>query len=99
MIKYSVKTKPKQLKIRINLNSDSGLPFLLLGIADGLNKEIAYYERNVTRKEIQDRGRCILKEMKASNYFNLIKVFEKYYSDYVILETQFNENNFLKEDI
>lgn len=66
----------KELNIRpieINLLGEGGNAYYLLAIADKLAKRL-----NLDAKQIQS-------EMKSSDYENLVKVFDKYFGDFVIL--------------
>ena len=60
-------------KQKIDLTGHEGNAFVLLGIAKNYAREL-----NLDWEEIS-------KEMESSGYENLIKVFDKYFGDYVDL--------------
>ena len=76
--------KKKQSKfIEINLDSQEGNAFNLLGVARSLSRAMG--------KDFN----AISKEMTSADYDNLIKVFDKHFGDFVILYTsKSHENNF-----
>ena len=62
-------------KIIINIDGEKGNAFFLLGQARSYAKDLSLdYNK-------------ILDEMRSSNYINLLKVFDKYFGDYVTLQT------------
>ena len=63
-------------KIEIDLNSESGNAFYLLGLVDNLGKQIKL------PKEIRND---IKKTMMMGNYDQLIKTFDIWFGDYVTL--------------
>lgn len=65
--------KLKKDKIIINLTGPKGNAFYLLGLASTLSKRLGLDEKEV------------IKEMKKSDYKNLIKVFDKYFGSLVDL--------------
>lgn len=60
--------------IIIDLTGPEGNAFYLLGTAIDLSRQLGLNSEKVCE------------EMKESDYENLIKVFDKYFGDYVILE-------------
>lgn len=58
----------------IDLTGPEGNAFVLLGYA------------NKFAKQLDIDGEKILEEMKSGDYVNLVKVFDKYFGDFVILE-------------
>jgi hypothetical protein len=69
----SIKTKKSRKKIEIDLAGSEGNAFVLLGYAKKLSREL-----NLDHKQILD-------EMMEGNYENLLKVFDKYFGDFVDL--------------
>lgn len=63
----------KSKKLIINLSGPEGNAFYLLGKARGIAKKIGLDHEQVIR------------EMQESDYENLIKVFDKYFGNYVDL--------------
>ena len=62
-------------KIIINIDGEKGNAYFLLGQARSFAKDLSLdYNK-------------ILDEMRSSNYINLLKVFDKYFGDYVTLQT------------
>ena len=62
-------------KIIINIDGEKGNAIFLLGQARTFAKDLSLdYNK-------------ILDEMKSSDYINLLKVFDKYFGDYVTLQT------------
>jgi hypothetical protein len=59
--------------IEIDLRGEQGNAFYILAVAGNLAKQLG-----LDAKQIQA-------EMKSSDYENLIKVFDNYFGDYVIL--------------
>ena len=69
--------KPQTLKmIEINLNGPQGNAFFLLGTASKLGRQLG-----LDKEEIE----IILRQMRFSDYENLINVFDKNFGDFVIL--------------
>jgi len=60
-------------KRKIDLTGPDGNAFVLLGIASDYAKQLGFDVK------------LIRKEMTSSDYENLIKVFDKYFGDYVDL--------------
>jgi len=60
-------------KRKIDLTGPDGNAFVLLGIASDYAKQLGFDVK------------LIRKEMMSSDYENLIKVFDKYFGDYVDL--------------
>jgi hypothetical protein len=65
--------KPKQTGITIDLTGPQGNAFYLLGTASNLAKQLG-----LNANEIQS-------EMMSGDYENLIRVFDSYFGDFVIL--------------
>ena len=59
--------------IEIDLNGTQGNAFYLLGIASKFSRQLMLDEEK------------IISDMKSSDYENLIKVFDKYFGDYITL--------------
>lgn len=57
----------------IDLNGPAGNAFVLLGTAKKWARELGLDEKQ------------ILQEMRASDYDNLVEVFDRYFGDYVVL--------------
>jgi len=68
-----IKEKPKKDKIEIDLTGPQGNAFNLLGVANRLSKQLG-----LNSDEIQA-------EMMSGDYENLVKVFDFYFGDFVIL--------------
>ena len=68
--------KGKNIDLSIDLTGCTGNAFYLLG-----------YARELCRKleKSEEETESILKEMKSSDYANLIQVFDDYFGDFVIL--------------
>jgi hypothetical protein len=71
MIKSINEREPN--KIEIDLTGPDGNAFSLIGYAENLSKQL-----NFDFKEIRTK-------MISSDYDNLVKVFDEYFGDYVIL--------------
>jgi len=69
-----IREKQPQQEIVIDLTGPQGNAFFLLGTAKNLAKQLGL------------DGDDICEEMRASDYENLIQVFDKYFGDFVILE-------------
>lgn len=67
-----VKKKNKS-KIEIDLTGPQGNAFYLLGVANDLSKQLRL-DKNQIRSEMQ-----------SGDYENLLRVFDKYFGDFVIL--------------
>lgn len=66
--------KPKAPRtIEIDLNGTQGNAFFLLGTANNLAKQLGL------------DGKAIQAEMMKGDYENLIKVFDSYFGDFVVL--------------
>lgn len=59
--------------VEIDLNGPAGNAFVLLGTAKKWARELCLDEKQ------------ILQEMKASDYDNLVEVFDRYFGDHVVL--------------
>lgn len=66
----------------INLDAEQGNEFYLIGVVVNLNKTLKL--PNIVE---------ILEEMQKGDYCHLLKTVEKYFGDYLILETE-DENLF-----
>jgi len=73
------KTIPHE--IVIDLTGPDGNAFALMGTAKRFAKQLCYE---------QDEIDSMLKDMQSSDYDNLLKVFDKHFGDFVILERSFN---------
>lgn len=62
----------------IDLDGPDGNAWSLFARANDIGRQLGYSEE--VRWEIVEK-------MKAGNYINLLKVFDEYYGDFVILET------------
>ena len=62
----------------VNLDGPDGNAYVLIGFASRLCRELG-------RRYFDEEK--ILKEMKSEDYIHLIKTFDKYFGEYVILET------------
>jgi hypothetical protein len=69
----AILTKPKTRGIEIDLTGSEGNAFYLLGTASNLAKQLG-----LNANEIQS-------EMMSGDYENLIRVFDSYFGDFVIL--------------
>ena len=63
-------------KTVINLDGPEGNAFQLLAYASRFAKDMGY---------VSDEA--ILRNMKSGDYTNLVRTFDKYFGEYVILET------------
>lgn len=68
-----IKTKPIQTKITIDLTGPDGNAFALIVRADKFARQLGLDEKEVT------------KEMMSGDYENLVKVFDKYFGEFVVL--------------
>ena len=69
-----IREKQPQREIVIDLTGPQGNAFFLLGTAKVLAKQLGL------------NGDVICEEMRASDYENLIQVFDNYFGNFVILE-------------
>jgi hypothetical protein len=69
-----IRKKSFDAKPVIDLTGPDGNAFALMGHASNFGKQLGYDTKKITE------------EMMASDYDNLLEVFEKYFGDYVILE-------------
>ena len=69
-----IRKKQPQQEIVIDLTGPEGNAFVLLGYATRFAKQLG----------LDDKKIC--DEMKASDYENLLQVFDSYFGDFVILE-------------
>jgi len=67
------KSKKKERRIEIDLTGPQGNAYFILGTAKNLAKQLG--------KDVED----INKRMTSGDYENLLKVFEKEFSAYVIM--------------
>ena len=67
-------------KMVINLDGPDGNAFALMAYAKRFAKDMGY---------VSDEA--ILNNMKSGDYTNLVKTFDKYFGEYVILETRDTE--------
>ena len=68
-----IKEKPKKDKIEIDLTGPEGNAFHLIGVANRLSKQL-----DLDSNKIRE-------EMMSGDYENLVKVFDSYFGDFVIL--------------
>ena len=68
-----IKQKKEPQGIEIDLTGPQGNAFFLLGTASKLAKQLEF------------DSDAILKEMRESDYENLVEVFDSYFGDYVTL--------------
>ncbi len=68
-----IKEKPKKDKIEIDLTGPEGNAFHLIGVANRLSKQL-----DLDSNKIRE-------EMMSGDYENLVKVFDSYLGDFVIL--------------
>ena len=73
----AILTKDTTRKQVIDLTGPDGNAFYLMGTACNLMKQLKF-----TPEEADG----VLDEMKSSDYENLIKVFDKYFGDFIDLE-------------
>lgn len=74
--------KERVQSIMIDINGPDGNAYCLLGMAGHLSEELHWSKEK--EKQIQD-------EMTSSDYINLVKTFDKYFGDFVIIKTD-NKN-------
>jgi len=70
----------------VNIDGPDGNAFHLIGIAVTLGRDTSMKE---------DEIKHMKQEMMEGNYINLLKIFEEYWVEYVVLETKNEE--YLKE--
>ena len=70
----------KNREFVINLDGPDGNAFALMAYAKRFAKDMGY---------VSDEA--ILNNMKSGDYTNLVKTFDKYFGEYVILETRDEE--------
>ena len=70
----------KNREFVINLDGPDGNAFALMAYAKRFAKDMGY---------VSDEA--ILNNMKSGDYTNLVKTFDKYFGEYVILETRDTE--------
>jgi len=68
-----IKEKSKKDKLEIDLTGPEGNAFHLIGVANRLSKQLGL-DSNKIREE-----------MMSGDYENLVKVFDSYFGDFVIL--------------
>lgn len=73
-----IRTKEYTAKRVIDLDGPDGNAFVLLGMARGLGSQLGYPEE--VQKEISEK-------MRSGDYTTLVKTFDEYFGDFVILET------------
>jgi hypothetical protein len=64
-----IKEKPKKDKLEIDLTGPEGNAFNLIGVANRLSKQLDFDSN----------------KMMSGDYENLVKVFDSYFGDFVIL--------------
>ena len=72
--------RKKERKPVINLDGPDGNAFALMAYAKRFAKDMGY---------VSDEA--ILNNMKSGDYTNLVRTFDKYFGEYVILETRDEE--------
>lgn len=72
-----IRKKEQNREIVIDLTSPQGNAFVLLGMANDFGKQLGWDPKK--RGEINT-------EMISGDYENLIRVFDKHFGDFVILE-------------
>ena len=70
----------KNREFVINLDGPDGNAFALMAYAKRFAKDLGYAS-----------DEAILNNMKSGDYTNLVKTFDKYFGEYVILETRDTE--------
>jgi hypothetical protein len=68
-----IKKKQDRKNIEIDLTGEQGNAFYLIGTAKNLAKQL----------DLDDK--TILDEMRSGDYENLVKVFDKYFGEFVTL--------------
>lgn len=74
-----IRSKQYSTKRVVDLDGPEGNAWNLLGIARNVGKQLGHSPE--VQKEISEK-------MMSGNYFNLVKTFEEYFGDFVILETK-----------
>lgn len=69
----TIKTKPKNVELTIDLTGPEGNAFVLLGYANKFAKQLGLDEKAVAF------------QMTTGDYENLVKVFDHYFGDLVTL--------------
>lgn len=69
-----IRSKTPQSEIVIDLTGPDGNAYALMGMAKHYANQLGL------------DANSIMEEMKASDYENLLQVFDKYFGDFVILE-------------
>ena len=72
--------RTKDRKPVINLDGPDGNAFALMAYASRFAKDMGYAS-----------DEAILNNMRSGDYTNLVKTFDKYFGEYVILETRDEE--------
>jgi len=72
----TIKAKPKNVELTIDLTGPDGNAFSLLGQATRFARQLKLGPRMTLE---------ILTEMKSGDYENLVEVFDKHFGDYVTL--------------
>jgi len=67
--------------IVIDLDGPDGNAFALMGTATRLAKQLCFDDWEIY---------TMIEDMQSSDYDNLLKVFDKHFGDFVILEKSFN---------
>ena len=73
-----IRNKESRKEIVIDLDGPDGNAYNVLGLAKRYARDIGY---------ASDEMDTMFNRMRSGNYENLIKVFDEYFGDYVILET------------
>jgi len=73
----TIRSKSENKEIVIDLTGPDGNAFVLLGYAKGFARDVGFDEETTN---------TILERMKSSDYENLIKTFDEYFGDFVVLE-------------
>ena len=75
-----IRQKQNSDKMIIDLDGPDGNAYNLLGVANNLMRR--GFGRNALGRDISE----VLNEMTSGDYKNLVRVFDKYFGDMVILE-------------
>ena len=75
-----IRKKQKLDKMIIDLDGPDGNAYNLIGVANNLMRK--GFGRNALGRDISE----VLNEMTSGDYNNLVRVFDKYFGDMVILE-------------
>ena len=75
-----IRKKQKLDKMIIDLDGPDGNAYNLIGVANNLMRR--GFGRNAFGRDIAE----VLNEMTSGDYNNLVRVFDKYFGDMVILE-------------